>query len=190
MLLSVDIIIALCWFAAFGLEVDALNNVPCGGAFDWGYIGDNDLCGRWKAAEAFSFLSAIIWLVSGILVCSTYSSWFGFVLILLSGYLLCLARWPSPPKLLLRTLRCLMILQSMRDLIVSNQINHRGVKVVATCDFGESTLLNMLWFSYRQCFYSHLLSWRLCFTISIPYSFLYYVEYPWALQFQFELWLC
>ncbi|EED17622.1 integral membrane protein [Talaromyces stipitatus ATCC 10500] len=63
----IDIIISLCWFAAFGLLVDALDGVDCGTAFSWGYIGHNDWCGRWKAAEAFSFLSAIIWLVSGIL---------------------------------------------------------------------------------------------------------------------------
>jgi hypothetical protein len=75
---QVDIVIALCWFAAFGLEVDALGNLNCGGAFSWGYIGDNDLCGHWKAAEAFSFLSALIWLVSGILVCGRTS--FGLVL--------------------------------------------------------------------------------------------------------------
>lgn len=63
----IEIIISLCWFAAFGLLVDILNDINCGGAFAWGYIGDNDLCGRYKAAEAFSFLSAIFWLVSGIL---------------------------------------------------------------------------------------------------------------------------
>jgi hypothetical protein len=65
---TVDIVISLCWFAAFGLLVDTLNGLPCGGIFNWGGITNSDYCGRWKAAEAFSFLSAIIWLVSGILV--------------------------------------------------------------------------------------------------------------------------
>lgn len=67
--LLVDIILSLAWFASFGLLVNALNDINCGGAFSWGGITHNDICGRWRAAEAFSFLSAIIWLVSGILVC-------------------------------------------------------------------------------------------------------------------------
>lgn len=65
----VDIIISLAWFASFGLLVNSLHDADCGGAFSWSGITlfHNDVCGRWKAAEAFSFLSAIVWLVSGIL---------------------------------------------------------------------------------------------------------------------------
>ncbi|KAK2754409.1 hypothetical protein FQN54_007053 [Arachnomyces sp. PD_36] len=61
-----DIIISLAWFASFGLLVDALDGMPCGGIFQWSNIrGDGD-CSRWKASEAFSFLSAVLWLASGL----------------------------------------------------------------------------------------------------------------------------
>lgn len=63
----VDIIISLCWFAAFGLLVNFLNGT-CGYIFDWGNVSfrNGDQCGKWKAVIAFSFLSAICWLVSAI----------------------------------------------------------------------------------------------------------------------------
>jgi hypothetical protein len=64
----VDILISFAWFAAFGILVDYLHDLPCGSIWSWRFRGD-DFCGRWKAAEAFSFLSAIIWLVSAIVVC-------------------------------------------------------------------------------------------------------------------------
>ncbi len=64
----VDIIISLAWFAAFGVLVDTIRQLPCGSIWSWHFRGDQT-CGRWKAAEAFSFLSAILWLVSGIVVC-------------------------------------------------------------------------------------------------------------------------
>ncbi|QKX63554.1 uncharacterized protein TRUGW13939_10725 [Talaromyces rugulosus] len=62
-----DVVISLCWFAAFGLLVDAVDDSSCGSVFDWGGLFHDNFCSRWKAAEAFSFLSAIIWLVSGVL---------------------------------------------------------------------------------------------------------------------------
>lgn len=77
----VDVVISFAWFAVFGLVVDALDDVPCGGVFDWdrGTINFDNFCGHWRAAEAFSFLSAIIWLVSGILVClSSAPEHYGF----------------------------------------------------------------------------------------------------------------
>lgn len=64
-----DVIISLAWFAAFGILVNALNRMPCGGVFQWGNIRVGRGCSRWKAAEAFSFLSAVVWLVSGFVVC-------------------------------------------------------------------------------------------------------------------------
>lgn len=63
----VDIVISLAWFAAFGILVNTLDDLPCGGVWAWGNITDDTDCSRWKAAEAFSFLSAILWLVSGLL---------------------------------------------------------------------------------------------------------------------------
>ncbi|KAH9906800.1 membrane-associating domain-containing protein [Xylariomycetidae sp. FL2044] len=64
----VDIIISICWFVAFGLLVDQLNGA-CGDIFEWGNIAfhDDNPCGQWKAVIAFAFLSAICWLVSGII---------------------------------------------------------------------------------------------------------------------------
>jgi hypothetical protein len=65
--ISVDILISFAWFAAFGVLVDTLRHLPCGSIWSWQFRGEQ-MCGRWKAAEAFSFLSAIIWLVSGLVV--------------------------------------------------------------------------------------------------------------------------
>jgi hypothetical protein len=64
----VDILISFAWFAAFGVLVDTIRHLPCGSIWSWHFRGDQT-CGRWKAAEAFSFLSAIVWLVSAIVVC-------------------------------------------------------------------------------------------------------------------------
>ncbi|CAG9943468.1 unnamed protein product [Clonostachys rosea f. rosea IK726] len=63
-----DIIISLCWWAAFGLLVDNLNGSACGSAFNWSNVrlyGD-DPCGKFKAVVAFAFLSAIVWLASAV----------------------------------------------------------------------------------------------------------------------------
>lgn len=63
-----DVLISFAWFAAFGILVDAIHHLPCGSIWSWRFGGDA-VCGRWKAAEAFSFLSAIVWLMSAIVVC-------------------------------------------------------------------------------------------------------------------------
>lgn len=64
----VDLVLAACWFAAFGLIVDWLGG-SCGGAFDWAGLGlrGGASCATWKADEAFAFLSALCWLVSTLL---------------------------------------------------------------------------------------------------------------------------
>ncbi|KAJ5573968.1 uncharacterized protein N7459_008395 [Penicillium hispanicum] len=67
-----DILISLAWFAAFGILVDAIHNLPCGSIWSWHFRGSS-VCARWKAAEAFSFLSAIVWLVSAVV-----GIWFTF----------------------------------------------------------------------------------------------------------------
>ncbi|KAI1100966.1 marvel domain-containing protein [Jackrogersella minutella] len=63
----IDLVISICWFVAFGLLVNFLNGT-CGYVFDWGNVSFRygDQCGKWKAIIAFSFLSAIVWLVSTI----------------------------------------------------------------------------------------------------------------------------
>lgn len=64
----VDIILSLAWFAAFGILVDAIHQLNCGSIWHWNNFLSGDTCGRWKAAEAFAFISAFVWLVSGIVV--------------------------------------------------------------------------------------------------------------------------
>ncbi|KAG5291869.1 integral membrane protein [Histoplasma ohiense] len=61
-----DLLLSFAWFAAFGVLVDVLKKMNCGRTFDWGHITDGGVCSRWKAVEAFSFVSAILWLVSTI----------------------------------------------------------------------------------------------------------------------------
>ncbi|EEH42512.1 uncharacterized protein PADG_07332 [Paracoccidioides brasiliensis Pb18] len=68
-----DLIISCAWFSVFAVLVNWLNRRACGFIFDWGSITDGGVCDRWKAAEAFSFLSAILWLVSAIV-----GIWFTF----------------------------------------------------------------------------------------------------------------
>ncbi|KAK0728717.1 membrane-associating domain-containing protein [Lasiosphaeria miniovina] len=63
-----DLVISIAWFVAFGLLVDWLNGA-CGYVLNWGNItidGNPNSCSQWKASIAFSFLSAICWLVSAI----------------------------------------------------------------------------------------------------------------------------
>ncbi|KAL2868493.1 MARVEL domain-containing protein [Aspergillus lucknowensis] len=68
-----DFLISMAWFAAFGVQVDANKKLNCGSIWHWGSITDDSYCGRWKAAQAFSFLSAIIWIVSALV-----GIWFTF----------------------------------------------------------------------------------------------------------------
>ncbi|KAE8152016.1 marvel domain-containing protein [Aspergillus avenaceus] len=68
-----DTVISLAWFAAFGILVDAIHKFNCGSIWGWGNITHNDSCGRWKAAEAFSFISACVWLASALV-----GIWFTF----------------------------------------------------------------------------------------------------------------
>lgn len=65
-----DILLSFAWFAAFGILVNAIQRLDCGNIWYWGdfAITNDDFCGRWKAAEAFSFLSAIVWLASAFVV--------------------------------------------------------------------------------------------------------------------------
>ncbi|KAF7136748.1 hypothetical protein CNMCM5793_006217 [Aspergillus hiratsukae] len=69
-----DVIISFAWFAAFGILVDAIHNMNCGSIWAWHFTTNTiNACGRWKAAEAFSFLSAIVWLASALV-----GIWFTF----------------------------------------------------------------------------------------------------------------
>jgi preprotein translocase subunit SecG len=62
-----DILISILWWVAFGLLVDDLEKTTCGGVFAWGNVSfRGDPCGKAKAVVAFTFLSAVLWLVSAI----------------------------------------------------------------------------------------------------------------------------
>lgn len=64
----IDLILSFAWFAAFGLLVNFVHGTNCGGStFDWSNITHGGVCNRWRTAEAFSFLSAILWLASTLL---------------------------------------------------------------------------------------------------------------------------
>ncbi|KAF2109212.1 integral membrane protein [Lophiotrema nucula] len=64
-----DLFLSAAWFAAFGVLVNWIEKVNCGGIFSWGIISvrHNSYCGQWKAAEAFSFISACFWFASFLL---------------------------------------------------------------------------------------------------------------------------
>jgi len=72
-LFPLDFLFFLLWIISFGLVVDFLGPMNCGWGWSWHgpYFSDNDnavdQCQRWKACEAFIFLSAIFWLMSAIL---------------------------------------------------------------------------------------------------------------------------
>ncbi|KAG9792317.1 hypothetical protein KCU88_g730, partial [Aureobasidium melanogenum] len=64
----VDLLLSFAWFAAFALLVNYVDRTSCGGhTFNWGGITRGGVCNRWKANEAFSFLSAIFWMLSALL---------------------------------------------------------------------------------------------------------------------------
>jgi len=62
-----DFFVSILWFVAFGLLVNWLNG-SCGYVFDWDGIGfrGTGSCSAWKANVAFTFLSALCWLVSAL----------------------------------------------------------------------------------------------------------------------------
>jgi hypothetical protein len=61
-----DWILAAAWFTAFAILINSLDAQSCGRHLDWSGVMHAGYCNRWKAAEALSFLSAVFWLVSGI----------------------------------------------------------------------------------------------------------------------------
>jgi hypothetical protein len=63
-----DIIISLGWFASFGLLVNELHKTGCGSYFTWRGLSHGGVCHQWQAAEAFSFIGAVLWAVSAIVV--------------------------------------------------------------------------------------------------------------------------
>jgi succinate dehydrogenase hydrophobic anchor subunit len=64
-----DFLLSAGWFADFAVLLIWLHKIDCGSAFGWNGIQHlhND-CTRWRASEAFAFLSAIFWFASFVLV--------------------------------------------------------------------------------------------------------------------------
>ena len=63
-----DILLSAAWFASFGLLVQWMDKSTCkGDTFNWNQISFHGFCGRYRSAEAFSFLSAIFWLLSALI---------------------------------------------------------------------------------------------------------------------------
>jgi len=63
-----DFVLSAAWFAAFGVLVNWVSRMNCGGIWYWGNIAvRGSYCGQWKAAQAFSFISAIFWFASFVL---------------------------------------------------------------------------------------------------------------------------
>jgi hypothetical protein len=54
------------WAAVFGSLVHWFNRQHCGSAWAWRGVSlsRNDRCGQWRAVEAFSFLSLLLWLAT------------------------------------------------------------------------------------------------------------------------------
>jgi hypothetical protein len=67
-----DFITSCAWFAAFGALVNWIHKINCGSAFAWSGLYHGGTCDKWKAAEAFSFISACFWLASAILSIYVY----------------------------------------------------------------------------------------------------------------------
>jgi hypothetical protein len=59
-----DFIMMVAWFAAFGVLINYYGTPDC---------NNDQSCQRWQTAEAFSFISAILWGFSMLLVCAIYS---------------------------------------------------------------------------------------------------------------------
>jgi hypothetical protein len=62
------------WAAAFGVLVRYFNTQSCGSAWAWtGFsLRRSNACGQWKAAQAFSFLSLVVWFATFVLGVITY----------------------------------------------------------------------------------------------------------------------
>ena len=69
-----DLVFTAGWAAAFGVLVRYFNTQACGSAWAWtGFsLSRSNTCGQWKAAQAFSFLSLVVWFATFVLGVITY----------------------------------------------------------------------------------------------------------------------
>jgi Membrane-associating domain len=61
-----DLILAGTWFSAFGVLVNSHHGQSCSMAYRRNSIPYDGYCSRWKATEAFTFLSGLVWLASAL----------------------------------------------------------------------------------------------------------------------------
>ena len=64
-----DFVFTAGWGAVFGLLVSWYNGAGCGSAWNWtGFsLSRSNTCGQWRAAQAFSFLSMVVWFATFVL---------------------------------------------------------------------------------------------------------------------------
>ena len=65
-----EICLLFAWLVTLGLLVNYIGPLNCGSIWDWGQITTGSTCSQWKAAIAFSLLSAVCWLFTAIMVCN------------------------------------------------------------------------------------------------------------------------
>ena len=65
-----DTLILILWVIVYILMVNFIKPLDCGSIWDWSDITKGGTCQKWKAAIAFTFLSAVFWLITTIIVCA------------------------------------------------------------------------------------------------------------------------
>ncbi|KAH6642375.1 hypothetical protein C7974DRAFT_100588 [Boeremia exigua] len=69
-----DLLFTAGWAAVFAVLVIWFNGAGCGSAWAWSglSLSRSNYCGQWKAAQAFSFLSLVVWFTTFVLGVITY----------------------------------------------------------------------------------------------------------------------
>ncbi|CAE7194680.1 hypothetical protein PTNB73_08579 [Pyrenophora teres f. teres] len=64
-----DLVFTGGWAAVFGVLVSYYQDTDCGDEWDWGRMSFSrrNSCGQWRAAQAFAFLSMVVWLATAVL---------------------------------------------------------------------------------------------------------------------------
>ncbi|KAA6413826.1 MAG: hypothetical protein FRX48_02188 [Lasallia pustulata] len=62
-----DLLFFTAWTVAFGLLVAFVAPLHCGYIWNWYSISEKGMCEKWRAAAAFSVVSALFWLLSALL---------------------------------------------------------------------------------------------------------------------------
>ncbi|MCJ1321080.1 hypothetical protein MMC15_006422 [Xylographa vitiligo] len=76
-----EICLLFAWLVTLGLLVNYIGPLNCGSIWDWGQITTGSTCSQWKAAIAFSLLSAVCWLftaIMGVILIHRQGNWKGW----------------------------------------------------------------------------------------------------------------